>query len=256
MKGGGGGGRSDSGLMKRLMEAVSMKTNQLRNRIMIFVLLHRDDSVLMDGMHAVLGGPRHRHLTSAAHDDVDHPDPIGDGAGSFIVYMNRESATVSQPSRPPHQVFAYTQEDSEGNYRDLTHDLLKNSEEDMEFTDNEDCLENACKNGRGSWEMNNMMEFDDDDDNDIDHAAEVFIERFKRQMRLKKLENSKLRGLLLYCTCQNAFRNANTNTNNTKQTTANYHNKVDIATFCLVHWPIDPDQLVLLQQLAVSSPKK
>lgn len=199
------------GLIKRIIAAMSSKSNELRTRIMIFFLLHRNQSLLLDKFQAVVAG-RHSHRKAAAaaqslsagkvkndYNDEEgiHVDYCPRGRGgeeeSFIMYMDTEPAMTTETSTvvdpTAKQVFSYAPQPQESTPAhsciDLTHTLFKESEEEMKkLKDNEDAAS-----------INTMVQVLEDMDNDgrlneeeedIDHAADVFIERFRRQMLLQK----------------------------------------------------------------------
>lgn len=194
------------GLIKRIIAALSSKTNELRTRIMIFFLLHRNQCLLLDKFQTFVPG-RHAHRNAQSlrcgkeknedNDDegshVDCPRGRGGEEESFVMYMNTEPAmtmetsTVVDPTTK--QVFSYIQESTpEDSCIDLTHTLFKESEEEMKkLIDNEDVASiNTMVNFWEDIEDDGRLNEEEAGEEDIDHAADVFIERFRRQIQLQK----------------------------------------------------------------------
>ncbi|KAL8171339.1 hypothetical protein V2J09_023143 [Rumex salicifolius] len=180
------------GLIKRIIAALSTKTNELRTRIMIFFLLHRNQSLLLDKFQAVVAGRRKAAAAAKQSlycDDDDH----GDGEGeSFVMYMNTEpqvAANLDACNPTAKQLSSYAQESNQEEDKcmiDLTHILFKESEEEMKKA-----ADNEIKAS-----MNTRMEIvedmgdgrlkEEEEEEDIDRAADVFIQRFRRQILLQK----------------------------------------------------------------------
>ncbi|XP_074271796.1 uncharacterized protein LOC141595730 [Silene latifolia] len=144
------------GLWKKIITALSNKTNELRIRIMIFFLLHKniDKTSLTQSLHALVSQPpsssshRPRHQNHH-HDENKLEDVVGDEATITSSYDEYEGLS-------------------------LTHELFKESEAEVE-------TEAIMVHGGGAVE--GTVEVGDED---IDQAADLFIQRFKKQMQLQK----------------------------------------------------------------------
>ncbi|XP_074271800.1 uncharacterized protein LOC141595733 [Silene latifolia] len=144
------------GLWKKIITALSNKTNELRIRIMIFFLLHKniDKTSLTQSLHALVSQPpsssshRPRH-----HDENKLEDVVGDEATITSSYDEYEGLS-------------------------LTHELFKESEAEMEAE-----VETEAIMVHGGGAVEGTVEVGDED---IDQAADLFIQRFKKQMQLQK----------------------------------------------------------------------
>ncbi|GMH24435.1 hypothetical protein Nepgr_026278 [Nepenthes gracilis] len=201
------------GWLKRIAAALSSKTNELRTRIMIFLLL-RNTSTLMDTLsrklHALAGGGlrscRRKHL----HDDDDEGEESEDlvTTQKAAIALN---ATASTDYHGTTKIRVFLTETNlwdrggdvnEGEkYLDLMHKLFKESEEEMELTeegeDDGACCNSRTKmatiSGEGSGSGGGRRGDEFLSDEDIDRAADFFIKRFRQQMFLQKRQRSAYR---------------------------------------------------------------
>ncbi|KAK9678046.1 hypothetical protein RND81_11G184400 [Saponaria officinalis] len=158
-------------LLKKIIAAFSNKTNELRIRFMIFFLLHKniDKASLSHSLHALVSQPSSHHRKAA--DDGGLLEENNEHG--FLMHYNHDEVEEE----------------------DLARVILKESEVELE---EEAEGEVAVMGGGGGG--GEMVEEEDGEvgEEDIDQAADMFIQRFKRQIQLQKqfsLERNQ--GLLL-----------------------------------------------------------
>ncbi|CAL9120515.1 unnamed protein product [Musa acuminata var. zebrina] len=161
-------------MVKAKSMAVKSKTSALRTRLLVLRLL-QNKKLLMKAInhkiHALMGQEKGE---GGAHSAEDHDK-------SIVLYDAAKNAALTNPT-DKEPMYCY-----DDDYPDLRHSLfdLEEEEEDNDELGNTtgsviDLVKNSKEDG---------SEFRLEDE--IDHAADVFIKRFHRQMRLQKLESFK-----------------------------------------------------------------
>lgn len=189
--------------MKKIIAAFSNKTNDLRVRLMIFFLLHKnfDKTSLTNSLQALVSHhPHHKKKNDDAIDEEEelelvenrqynkeYEDDDEEMKGHSLL-LNYNKATSMMVSDTPHdmrvvqdvpRIYTPNQSGEQQRNVDLTHALFKESEAEME---KEEETEEAVEGG----EQRMVEEEEDMGDEDIDQAADMFIQRFKKQMLLQK----------------------------------------------------------------------
>ncbi|GAB4847392.1 hypothetical protein Ancab_026450 [Ancistrocladus abbreviatus] len=191
-------------LLKRIMAALSSKTDELRTRIMIFFLL-RNRAVLMDSvsdkLQALVGGGHHHRQPHGRHHKKDDDSQeetkalvTHSAAASQLITAEKEAEIVVNAASADVLDFdrvggEVTEEDM---YPNLTHNLLKESEEEIELTEEDDDGYTSQFGQQRIPEERGSSGGKSDDmtlEEDIDQAADLFIERFRRQIQLQKQES-------------------------------------------------------------------
>ncbi|GAB4848599.1 hypothetical protein Ancab_003305 [Ancistrocladus abbreviatus] len=193
-------------LLKRIMATISGKTNELRIRVTIFFLL-RNKTMLMDSLSDKLqaltgGGPhhhRHRHHHHRKKDDDNVNEQETNAmlmhaavAKKFIsAEAEAEAVVLERASNDFDRVGGEVSE--EGIYPDLTHTLFQGSKLDMELTKEVDGRSNSRLGQLSIPEEYGSSSSSDEGEKvrpeDIDQAAELFIERVRYQIRLENQES-------------------------------------------------------------------
>ncbi|GMH25647.1 hypothetical protein Nepgr_027490 [Nepenthes gracilis] len=196
-------------LLKRIMAALSSKTNELRTRFTIFLLL-RNSRTLMDTisqkLQAVAGGNHLQHRHKKNDDDNDevaereclinscHKNSAEDGC--FHASIAQEAATVegAVAAKVPCYERVRGRVDVDEKSADLPHTLTKQLEEE-ELTEEEDDfsarydfrteIATIPEKGGGNGSDGNRSD-DFISEEDIDQAADLFIKRFREQICLQK----------------------------------------------------------------------
>ncbi|CAL9198515.1 uncharacterized protein LOC104000642 [Musa acuminata AAA Group] len=165
-------------MVKAKSMAVKSKTSALRTRLLVLRLL-QNKKLLMKAInhkiHALMGQEKGE---GGAHSAEDHDKAI-------VLYDAAKNAALTNPTDTEPM---YCYDDDDDDYPDLRHSLFDLEEEEEEDDDELgnttgsviDLVKNSKEDG---------SEFRLEDE--IDHAADVFIKRFHRQMRLQKLESFK-----------------------------------------------------------------
>ncbi|KAH9743029.1 hypothetical protein KPL70_003166 [Citrus sinensis] len=170
--------------------ALKTKTRDIRTRLIIFSLL-RNKKILMSSvsekLRALMGQQDHHHYHHSKKKDEDEDDEVEEESKAIVVHDNDavySSVHESLPN-PTHTEVAddfenqeeECGENDENKYPDLTHTLS----DDME-------LENGGRGGsvidlvKKSKPQGEEFRLEDE----IDHLADLFIQRFHRQILMQK----------------------------------------------------------------------
>ncbi|URE46888.1 hypothetical protein MUK42_15039 [Musa troglodytarum] len=162
-------------MVKAKSMAVKSKTSALKTRLLVLELL-RSKKVLMKAInhniHALMGQEKG---AGGPHSAEDHDKAI-------VLYDAAKNAALTNPTNTE-PMYCY---DDDDDYPDLRHSLF-----DLEEEEDDDELGNATGSVidlvMNSKEDGSEFRLEDE----IDHAADAFIKRFHRQMRMQKLESFK-----------------------------------------------------------------
>lgn len=181
-------------LLKKILAALSSKTNELRIRIMIFFLLHKniDKSALTHKLHALVSHHNHHNIPHLKIDEFieDSEEKIKETQfedqeevynnheeqqknPSLLMYYNK----VAEGGEAQTESVPRVEEDEEE--ENLTHVLFKESVAALEEEEEEEGV--AVEEGGGA-----VAEVVEEAEEDIDQAADMFIKRFKQQIQLQK----------------------------------------------------------------------
>ncbi|OWM67561.1 uncharacterized protein LOC116203680 [Punica granatum] len=189
--------------------ALRSKTRALKARLIIFSLLSNKKflvSSLSHKLHNVISSGHHhcRGNKLRSHDDEDGDgDSDGDGSTDNVeeedqtVMLYRDSMAHHRVPDPTHNEPVvdntnadgsyYVYDDGDGGddekYPDRTHSMFNS--EDLEFEDPGGSVIDLVKNSKQEAGESFSLE------EEIDHAADLFIKRFHRQMRLQKQQSFK-----------------------------------------------------------------
>ncbi|KAK7290592.1 hypothetical protein RIF29_05119 [Crotalaria pallida] len=182
-----------SSMAKSKTMALKSKTNAIRARLIIFSLMKNKKflmSSLSEKIHAVLGHNNNSDQPIEDNNNCMLEDGCNDehnSKGTIVVYNNNARSYEALPNPSETQVMeeqdcyeGYYYDDDEDKYPDLTHTLF--DDEDLDMGGSVIDLVKNCKEEAG-------QEFKLEDE--IDQCADLFIKRFKRQMKLQKQESLK-----------------------------------------------------------------
>ncbi|XP_057542278.1 uncharacterized protein LOC130820783 [Amaranthus tricolor] len=163
-------------LLKKIINALSSKTNELRIRMMIFFLLHKnlDKTSLTNSLHALVSHHPKKKNDNIVYDEqqqlvLQNRHEIEPDEESTSLWMSYNKATTLQYDHDDKQMILAP---------DLTHSLFRESEAEMEM---ETEVEGGESNRLSIEAEEKVVE-----EEDIDQAADLFIQRFKREMLLQK----------------------------------------------------------------------
>lgn len=154
--------------------ALKTKTRAIKTRLIIFSLL-RNKKILMSSVSdklRVLMGQQQQH-ENKKQEDSDQAS----GKNAIVLYNSLSQESLPIPTHTEFLEDNFDYDDENGKYPDLTHSLFE--AEDVDFEDPGGSVIDLVKNSKPEGE-----EFKLEDE--IDHAAELFIKRFHRQLRLQK----------------------------------------------------------------------
>lgn len=154
-------------MVKSRSMALKSKTSSIKARLLIFNLL-RNKKVLMSAINHKIHA-----LVSQEKEDRRRN---GDDLSKAIVLYN-DPAKEEVPAV----------EEDEDDYPDLRHTLfdLENGDEDEELVNGTGSVIDLMRNSREGGNQEFILE------DEIDHAADVFIRRFHRQMWIQKQDSFK-----------------------------------------------------------------
>ncbi|KMT07829.1 hypothetical protein BVRB_6g146410 [Beta vulgaris subsp. vulgaris] len=176
-------------LLKKIIAAFSSKTNELRIRIMIFFLLHKniDKASLTHSLQALVSHQPHQKKKN----DEAFEEEEG-SKGNLLMSYNKATSMMASHANDmslakdvprPAKYEANDQEDDEQEEQagvDLTYEIFKELEAEME--DERESKE-FVKGGEERLMVDGVVV---EEEEDIDQAADLFIQRFKKQMQLQK----------------------------------------------------------------------
>lgn len=153
--------------------ALKTKTRAIKTRLIIFSLL-RNKKILMssvsDKLRVLMGQQQHENKKQEDSDQAS-------GKNAIVLYNSLSQESLPIPTHTEFLEDNFDYDDENGKYPDLTHSLFE--AEDVDFEDPGGSVIDLVKNSKPEGE-----EFKLEDE--IDHAAELFIKRFHRQLRLQK----------------------------------------------------------------------
>ncbi|KAF8040986.1 hypothetical protein BT93_B3028 [Corymbia citriodora subsp. variegata] len=157
--------------------AIKSKTSAAKGRLALFSLMHGRKFLfcsISNKIHSLLG---HGDEDSDTEDDADQ---------SRALVLYEAKANESQPSTSGTAFYGgyYDDESDDDKYPDLRHSLFDEEEDELDEADLGGSVIDLVKNAKEEG-----GEFCLEDE--IDHAADLFIRRFHKQMRLQKLESFK-----------------------------------------------------------------
>ncbi|RWW58299.1 hypothetical protein BHE74_00034862 [Ensete ventricosum] len=164
-------------VVKAKSTALKSKTSALKTRLLILGLL-QNKKVLVKAInhkiHALMGEEKGE---GGAHSAEDHDKAI-------VLSDAAKNAALTNPTNTE-PMYCYDENDDDNN-KDLRHSLFDSEEEDDddELGNTTGSVIDLVKNSK---EDGSEFRLEDE----IDHAADVFIKRFHRQMRMQKLESFK-----------------------------------------------------------------
>lgn len=180
-----------SGLVKQIITGLSSmakaktvslrtKASAIKARLIIFSLLRNKKflmSSLSEKLQSVLGQSSQSNEECLLEDGTDQNK-------SIVVYMDNAHAYEALPNPSDIQVVVdegyYRYDEDEDKYPDLTHTLFDS--EDLDFGGSViDMVKNSKEEAGEEFKM----------EDEIDHMADLFIRRFRKQIILQKQESLK-----------------------------------------------------------------
>lgn len=170
-------------LIKAKTMAVKSKTNAMKARLIIFGLL-RNKKVLFPELS-------HKIQSLLGHDKRGGTKDNDDENRAIVIYNSMANEAPPNSCRTLAVVDGgydanddYSDDDADDDdddkYPDLTHSLF----DELEFDDGSGSVVDLVRNSREDASNFNL-------EDEIDHVADVFIRRFRRQMQLQKQESFK-----------------------------------------------------------------
>ncbi|KAF7801507.1 DUF761 domain protein [Senna tora] len=163
-----------SGLVKHILGGLSSKANAIKARLIIFSLLKTNKKFLITSIshkiHSLLGRHHHHHTNEEcfledANNCIDHHQ-----SKAIVVYNSYEV------------VPNFGGDDDDGKYPDLTHSLFESEGVAEEFGGSViDMVKNSKEEAGEEFKL----------EDEIDHVADLFIRKFRRQIVLQKQESLK-----------------------------------------------------------------
>ncbi|KAK9725585.1 hypothetical protein RND81_05G155000 [Saponaria officinalis] len=163
-----------SSVVKGKITGVKSKAQAIRVRLMVFSLLKSKKLSLVSLTNKI------QSLLDRKHDNEEE-----ENESKAIILYNAGLAYEGGLANTDYYDQSYMEdEEDDGKYPDLTHSLF----------DEEEGMEGIGEGGSIIDMVKNSKENDGEDfrlEDEIDHVADLFIKRFRRQMRLQKLESFK-----------------------------------------------------------------
>lgn len=179
--------------VKSKSTAVRVKTSALKTRLLIFGIL-RNKKLLMTAInhkiHAIMG---HQDQEAAAADggagDGDEDGGGGGGRKAIVLYQPPTSYSFSS-ELGAHETEAEAEAEVEEDSDDyLTHSLFAEEDDEDELVNAPGSVIDVMRDARERETGEGGAEFSLEDE--IDHVADVFIRRIRRQLKLQKLDSFK-----------------------------------------------------------------
>lgn len=162
-------------LLSSIGKAKSKITRTAKARLIMLSLMTKNKKVLiMDALsHKVqnLLGNRHGDNDSDSEDEDNDNSHVEDLSKAIVLYNAKAG------------VGDYVYHDDDDKYPDLSHSLFDEFDEDDQDLQGGSVIE-LVKNSKEEGQDFSL-------EDEIDHAADLFITRFHKQMRLQKLESFK-----------------------------------------------------------------
>ncbi|XP_038972558.1 uncharacterized protein LOC103720089 [Phoenix dactylifera] len=166
-------------MVKAKSMAVKSKASAMKSRLLIFGLL-RHRRLLMSAINHKI------HALMGQEKEGGSPTNTEDRSKAIVLY------NAGKNEDPPSTMYTeavscedgYDDDDDDDDYPDLTHSLFDDEDEDDGLGDATGSVIDLVRNSK---EDGSEFRLEDE----IDHVADVFIRRFRRQMRMQKLESFK-----------------------------------------------------------------
>ncbi|XP_074583332.1 uncharacterized protein LOC141839487 [Curcuma longa] len=170
------------GMVKAKTMALKSKASGFKTRLLVLGLLH-NKKVLMKAINHKI----HALITSQAKGQGDEHF-AEEHNKAIMVYASKDDD--AEPTSRPHitEPAGYSDDDDD-NYPDLRHSLFE-----LEDEDDDEELELGDADGSVIELVRNAKEEDGTEfslEDEIDHVADVYIRRFRKQMRMQRLESFK-----------------------------------------------------------------
>lgn len=174
------------GLVKAKTMALKGKTSGLKTRLLVLGLLH-NKKVLMKAIHHKI----HSLISSQAKGEGD-AHFAEERNKAIMVYASNDDAESTSPSHftePAGYSDDDDDDDDDDNYPDLRHSLfeLEDEDDDEELELGDDANGSVIELVRNAKEDGTEFSLEDE----IDHVADVYIKRFRKEIRMQKLESFK-----------------------------------------------------------------
>ncbi|KAG6522307.1 hypothetical protein ZIOFF_019446 [Zingiber officinale] len=175
------------GMVKAKTMALKSKTSGFKTRLLVLGLLH-NKKVLMKAINHKI----HALISSQAKGQGDDAHFAEERNKAIMAYPSSQVDDDAEPTSPSHitEPAGYSDyDDDDDNYPDLRHSLFK-----LEDEDDEEEIELGDANGSVIEFVRNAKEEGGTEfslEDEIDHVADVFIKRFRKQIKLQKLESFK-----------------------------------------------------------------
>lgn len=171
------------GVVKAKAMALKGKTSGLKTRLLVLGLLH-NKKVLMKAIHHKI----HALISSQAKGEGDSHF-AEERNKAIMVYASNDDAESTSPSHFTEPAGYSDDDDDDDNYPDLRHSLfeLEDEDDDGELELGDDANGSVIELVRNAKEDGTVFSLEDE----IDHVADVFIKRFRKQIRMQKLESFK-----------------------------------------------------------------
>ncbi|KAL6003557.1 hypothetical protein ACLOJK_023789 [Asimina triloba] len=172
-----------SSLIKAKSMALKSKTSGMKARLIIFNLLRSKRVLLPDisrKLHTLLH-PHNKHCISDNEEAVEEDDPTKRSVVVYSALPNEAPENSCQALSLVYDDEEEEEEEEDDRYPDLTHSLF----DELEFDDGQGSVVDLVKSAREDGGSNFNLE------DEIDHVADVFIRRIRRQMQMQKQDSFK-----------------------------------------------------------------
>ncbi|KAA0037700.1 DUF761 domain-containing protein [Cucumis melo var. makuwa] len=168
-----------SAIAKAKSMAINTKFSATKARLLMLSMV-KSKKILLDSLS-------HKIHTILGHDDI-RDDDDADNHSKAIVLYDAANAHSSQYQASGSVAMAAEVEEEDDKYPDLTHSMF-NEEDDYDMDDAKlqaagGSIIDMMRNSKEEGEEFKLEE-------EIDEAADLFIKRFRKQIRLQKLESFK-----------------------------------------------------------------
>ncbi|XP_048136911.1 uncharacterized protein LOC115753179 [Rhodamnia argentea] len=162
-------------IAKAKSAAIKSKTSAAKGRLVLFSMMNSRKVLfgsISDKIHSLLGH---------GDEDEDDGDCVADQSGAVVPY--EANASESRPSTSGTSLYGGYNDEGDDKYPDLRHSLFDGEEDDDEADPGGSVID-LVKNSKDAGDEVCL-------EDETDHAADLFIRRFHKQMRLQKLESFK-----------------------------------------------------------------
>ena len=182
-------GNNAPSLLKKIMAGWSSKRNELRVRIMIFFLLHKnmDKTSLAHSFSYSLQAlvSHHRHHPKKKHNEEE-------SQANQLMYYNTVDGSRTHSRSCAANIEEEEEEEEEDEDPDLTKVLFEESKAAME--EEAAAAEDVIECQWGPEVVKEVMEVEEEN---VDEAADMFIKRYKREIELQKQQSLDSHQMLL-----------------------------------------------------------